>query len=83
MLLQSTIRRHAILVDRMAEALGSDLEEAMMRGRVSTPDLDDAVLRCTGCARVGGCEMWLDNHEATAEAPPDYCRNAGFFRQVT
>lgn len=43
----TTIRRHAVLVDRMATALGRDLEEEVMRGRLSPDDLPDMVLRCT------------------------------------
>ena len=76
MLPPATIRRHATLVDRMATARGLDLEEEMLRGALSIPDLDDAVLRCTGCSAPCACEAWLD--QPTPDAP-DYCRNGALF----
>lgn len=81
-----TLRRHAALVDRMAETLGVDLEEAVMRGELSPGALPDMVLRCTGCANPDGCEAWLNSQKqpATAETAratttPYFCRNAGAF----
>lgn len=78
------LRRHAALVDRMANALGLNLEEAVMRGDLSGDALPDMVLRCTGCANPEGCESMLTQHEArpggsAALTPPYYCRNAGVF----
>lgn len=81
-----TLRRHAALVDRMAETLGVDLEEAVMRGQMAPGALPDMVLRCTSCANPDGCEAWLEQQRAAsvAEAPraattPYFCRNAGTF----
>ena len=54
-----TLKRHAALVDKMATAQGIDLEETMLRGRLSMGELDDAVLRCTGCTQPETCEGWL------------------------
>lgn len=79
MLNRATLKRHAALVDRMAAARGLDLEEEMLRGSLSIPDLDDAVLRCTGCADPGSCETWLDAQGESAAATPPYCRNADLF----
>lgn len=79
-----TLRRHAALVDRMAGALGVDLEEAVMRGQLAPDALPDMVLRCTGCAKPDECEMLLANAAAApaqeaAQTPPYFCRNAWVF----
>ena len=79
-----TLRRHAGLVDRMATALGADLEEEIMRGNLSPDCLPDMVLRCTACANPDGCEAWLrQQEEATAASrpvtTPYYCRNGDVF----
>lgn len=73
---RATLKRHAALVDRMATALGVDLEEATLRGEMAFDDLADAVLRCTGCAAPCACDRWLDALQVPADAPPDFCRNA-------
>ncbi|NDV54040.1 DUF6455 family protein [Salipiger sp. PrR003] len=76
-------KRHAGLVDQMAGALGVDLEEQMMRGRLSFAGLEDAVLACTGCHKPGDCEHWLATRDGIAAATPGYCRNADLFRDLT
>jgi hypothetical protein len=81
---QKTLRRHAALVDRMAGALGVDLQEAVMRGHLEPDALPDMVLRCTGCANPDGCESLLDKAaagpaQAAAPTPPYFCRNAWVF----
>lgn len=73
-----TLNRHAALVSRMAETLGIDLGQAAREGHLQAEGWRDAVLACTGCAEPGACTEWLaERQEARAEAPPDYCRNAG------
>ncbi|WP_168797884.1 DUF6455 family protein [Pacificoceanicola onchidii] len=79
---RTTLRRHAYLVDEMANAQGLDLEEQVFRGTLSIPDLDDAVLRCTGCTDPGSCEVWLESRTETAGAPPSYCRNHVLFAEL-
>ena len=79
---RSVLKRHAQLVDRMASALGIDLEEAGMRGDLSPSELSDAVLRCTGCSDPDQCERWLDEHEQGADETPGGCRNSDLFRQL-
>jgi hypothetical protein len=79
-----TLRRHAALVDRMASAVGLDLEEAVLRGSLPADELPELVLRCTGCANPGGCETFLTTPAAQKGAVPVadipyYCRNAGVF----
>ncbi len=73
--LLARIDRHARLVDRMADALGVDLGEEAMMGRMRPEDLRSAVLRCTGCSHVDACDTWLTAHPDGATAAPDYCRN--------
>ncbi|MBJ6371332.1 DUF6455 family protein [Sedimentitalea arenosa] len=66
------IKQHAALLDRMAEAVGVDLEGAVMSGRLPMDDLADSVLHCTDCARPQLCETWLENKVGR---PPDFCLN--------
>lgn len=85
-----TNRRHAALVDRMATALGRDLQEDVIAARLDLDTLHDMVVRCTGCTDPEGCEHFLDTAERDraeqgprANGPadaPDYCRNAQTFR---
>ena len=75
----TTYKRHADLVDRMANALGIDLEEKIMRGKLQIDTLGEAVLRCTGCADPCGCEQWLGAQATVADAAPAGCRNAELF----
>ncbi|MBV2359656.1 hypothetical protein KUH32_07715 [Thalassococcus sp. CAU 1522] len=77
-----TLKRHAKLVDQMAEAVGLDLEERMLRGELTFGELDDAVLRCTGCAQPCACEAFLAGTTETIADTPDYCRNAELFREL-
>jgi Family of unknown function (DUF6455) len=79
---RSVLKRHAQLVDRMASALGLDLEEAGMRGDLPASEVTDAVLRCTGCTDPDACERWLDDHPQGAAATPGHCRNSDLFRQL-
>ena len=79
---KSTLKTHADLVDRMADAVGVDLEQAMMEGRMSFDQLGDAVLACTGCSNPEECERWLDQHAEGADAAPGYCRNRDTFRRL-
>ncbi len=75
-----TLKRHADLVDRMANSLGLDLEQKVMEARLAVDALGDMVLACTGCANPDACEHWLAQQpNQVAEAAPDYCRNGGIF----
>lgn len=75
----TTYKRHADLVDRMANAIGIDLEEKIMRGKLQIDTLGEAVLRCTGCADPCGCEQWLAAQVEVAAEAPAGCRNAELF----
>ncbi|MFZ7091798.1 DUF6455 family protein [Primorskyibacter sp. 2E233] len=79
---RETLKRHAGLVDQMANAQELDLEEQILRGNLSISELDDAVLRCTGCTQPCTCETWLATRSAPVDAPPEYCRNAELFQDL-
>ncbi len=86
MMSQDRLKRHAALVDRMAQARGLDLEEASLRGGLTPSDISDAVLACTGCATPDACAKWLDAQETegtTAAQTPGYCRNAALFDELS
>lgn len=69
---RDTLKRHAALVDQMVSALGGDLEEAALAGRVTIDEISDAVLRCTGCRNPGRCASLV---AARVEGAPEYCQN--------
>ncbi len=75
----SKLKTHAALVDHMAEVQGLDLEEQMLRGNLSFTELEDAVLRCTGCTQSAACSHWLDRAPEVGSHPPEYCRNVDLF----
>lgn len=82
----STIKQHANLVDRMAQANGVDLEEEILRGNFCIGELEDAVLSCTLCDSPGACSKWLTAHETQgtqADQPPGYCRNTELFQELS
>jgi len=76
------LKRHAALLDEMAQTLGIDLEEAAIRGDLRIDDISEAVLRCTGCPDPRHCRHWLQDHTEGATATPDYCSNAALFQQL-
>lgn len=80
--MQNTLKRHAALVDTMAQTRGIDLEEQAMRGNVSFDEISDAVLSCTGCSNPEGCSSWLKAHEGGSATSPSYCRNDALFARL-
>lgn len=79
---RTVLKRHAELVDRMAQAVGVDLEEAALGGRVSVSEIGDAVLSCTGCGQPGACESWLAETAGPQDRPPSYCRNTDLLARL-
>lgn len=73
------MKRHAALLDRMADALGIDLEEAVIAGKVPFAEIAESVLRCTQCANPGHCETWLETRREEPVGTPQYCRNKELF----
>ncbi len=78
---RDTLKRHAALVDRMAAALGIDLEEAALAGRLRIDEIADAVLRCTGCAGDGRCAGG-PGASVGAVVVPAYCENREMFARL-
>ncbi|MFD2854780.1 DUF6455 family protein [Seohaeicola zhoushanensis] len=74
-------RRHAALVDEMAGALGVDLEEAALRGKLDLDEISDAVLRCTGCTNPDHCQGVLATKPQLEQAP-GYCRNRDLMHRL-
>lgn len=70
------IDRHAELMNRMAETVGTDLGDAVIRGEMSGEQYRSALLACTRCAHPAECEHFLVSHADGAAAAPDFCRNA-------
>jgi hypothetical protein len=79
---KATLKVHADLVDRMANAVGVDLEEAMMEGRMTMDQLGEAVLACTGCSAPETCQKWLAQQSEVVDAAPGYCRNGDTFSRL-
>lgn len=79
MLPPEQIKRHAILMDRMAGARGIDMEEQVLRGHITSAEVADSVLSCTNCTNPDGCAHWLDRTEGPVGQTPDYCRNSVLF----
>ncbi|WP_306153832.1 DUF6455 family protein [Roseovarius sp. MMSF_3281] len=78
----STLKKHAALVDRMASALGVDLERKAMEGQIDFDQISDAVMACTGCSNPEDCTRWLDTQTGPVDTPPDICRNASVFARL-
>ena len=78
-----TINRHAALMNRMADTLGVDLEEALRRGKLSSEHWRDALVSCASCDDPEGCVHWLGAHHApedrraavVASEAPEFCNN--------
>jgi hypothetical protein len=71
----SRLDRHARLVDDMADTVGVDLAELMMRGQLAPNDYRSAIYRCTACTNPTGCADWVAAHPDGAAHAPGYCRN--------
>ena len=75
----ATLKRHAELVDRMANAVGVDLEEKVMAGQLDFDGISDAVFNCVGCTAPDECEHWLALNAKGADNTPALCRNTELF----
>lgn len=78
MTMKQNLKAHAALVDRMAQTVGVDLEEAVLQGTARFDDLAEAVLRCTQCSDPAHCAEWLEE-DRQRDATPAYCRNKDLF----
>ncbi|AHD00194.1 DUF6455 family protein [Leisingera methylohalidivorans] len=69
------LKKHAELFDRMAGAVGLDLEEEAVAGTLRFDEIAEAVLRCGRCGGVGACRQWLSEGLRPGAEAPDFCRN--------
>lgn len=86
MQLLGDVKRHFLLVKRMARATGADLEGAVQSGRLSESDWAETITRCRGCTCVDACETWLRVGELADMPPRDaplHCENRDLFRGLT
>ena len=75
---QLSLKQHAELFDRMACAVGLDLEEEAVSGAFQFDEIAEAVLRCRRCGNVKACKKWLTevpDAGAGQGLAPDFCRN--------
>ncbi|WP_267138909.1 DUF6455 family protein [Anianabacter salinae] len=75
MSIMEKLNRRSSLVNRMADTVGVDMAEQMMRAHVSPDEVRGAVFRCMSCRQDQTCEAWMDAHPQGAAAAPGYCRN--------
>lgn len=76
---RADLKHHAGLLDRMAEAQGLDLQDAVISGQIPFDEIADSVLRCAQCSNPGHCESWLATHQDGPVGTPQYCRNKELF----
>lgn len=84
------LNRHAALMNRMAQVLGVNLTEMMIRSQLSGEEWREAVVRCVGCTEPETCLHWLaihpDTGPATGAAPsevaPEYCANREMMEEL-
>ncbi|WP_083097971.1 DUF6455 family protein [Pseudophaeobacter leonis] len=69
------LKTHAALFDDMSRAVGLDLPEEAVSGRLQFDEISEAVLRCSRCAHPTDCAAQLSGGMAEISAAPDYCRN--------
>ncbi|WP_278923009.1 MULTISPECIES: DUF6455 family protein [Pseudophaeobacter] len=80
-----TLTRHAALFDDMGQALGLDLQEEAISGRLQFDEICEAVLRCGRCAHPNYCAAQLARGTNRLAVAPDYCRNRdllGFLKEA-
>ncbi|MEL6958529.1 MAG: DUF6455 family protein [Pseudomonadota bacterium] len=75
-------KRHVLLVNGMAKAVGVDLSSASDDGALTQDAYADMVNRCRGCAAPGACETLLRSPDGT-DRTPSYCRNADILARLT
>jgi hypothetical protein len=74
--LKQVLRRQE-LMDRMMQTSGVDVLTAVrVDGGLA---FVEARAKCRYCLHEGECQNWLESSEGP-RMPPDFCRNANFFR---
>lgn len=70
---------HYWLVQRMAQANGTDLVAAADAGHLPQEDWAGMVQRCRGCTWAEGCQRWLDRPVDAMRDTPEDCVNRQHF----
>lgn len=68
------INRARTLYARMNDALGRDLDTALMTGEITLEDIRAGEERCAGCTGADDCARRLEG-ATDLDGPPSYCRN--------
>lgn len=72
-------KEHYWLVQRMAQANGTDLVTASDEGLLLQEEWAAMVQRCRGCAWAEGCQRWLDKPVEAVRTTPRDCVNHRHF----
>lgn len=72
---------HLQLMERMSQAVGARLSEALAEGSISTESWAGMITRCRRCRAAARCAAFLAAHER-AGSPMPGCRNAGALMQM-
>lgn len=67
-------------MNRMAKAVGLDLNTEAEQGRLSPAEVRLASHRCGECSGTLECRIWLQAREDQAAEPPGYCPNAALYK---
>ena len=75
-------KEHYWLVQRMAQANGTDLVAAVDAGLLTQADWAGMVQRCRGCQWAEGCQRWLDRPVDALRETPEACVNHAWFAEL-
>lgn len=67
-------------MNRMAKAVGLDLEAQAQLGRVAPAEVRLAAHRCGECTGELECRIWLQARDDQAAEPPGYCPNSALYK---
>ncbi len=68
------IDRHAGIMNKMAETVGVNWSEEIVKDPTLAYRYREAVMSCTHCKHDNECQGWMAEHSHAKETP-DYCRN--------
>jgi len=74
-------RRHFWLAQRMAKAVGVDLNTQTQDGHLDQADWASMITRCRGCEWADGCDKWLEDQGGESDVPSS-CVNVETFRAL-
>ncbi|RRH74712.1 DUF6455 family protein [Falsigemmobacter faecalis] len=71
-----------VRMNRMAKAVGLDLQVEAQQGRLAPAELRLASHRCGECGGELECRIWLQARQDQAANPPGYCPNTSLYRDL-